>query len=184
MIQKMLAIYLWVLCLRACHSAGGCGRCAIARPRGATPRPRSGAAAESTRLWRRSNGREEHPAFEVGGAAERRYPASEVRGGDQEELPHAPKHKARGNGQEELPHTPTPEARGSGRKEQPMPEARGGNERSYPTSEVRGGGREELPHDPMPKARGGSREEQPMPEARGSDEKSYPEPWRCGRQRA
>ena len=67
MIQKMLAIYLWFLCLRACHSAGGCGRCAIARPRGATPRPRSGAAAESTRLWRRSNGREEHPAFEVGG---------------------------------------------------------------------------------------------------------------------
>ena len=65
-----------------------------------------------------------------------------------------------------------------------MPEARGGNERSYPTSEVRGGGREELPHDPMPEARGGSREEQPTPEARGSDEKSYPEPWRCGRQRA
>ena len=35
------------------------------RPRGATPRPRSG------------------------GVAERRYPVSEVRGGGQEELPHA-----------------------------------------------------------------------------------------------
>ena len=42
--------------------------------------------------------------------AERSYPGSEVRGG----------------GQEELSHAPTPEARGGGRKEQPTPEARGG----------------------------------------------------------
>ena len=74
------------------HSTGGCER-----PRGATPRPRSG----------REGG---------GGAAERRYPASEVRGGRPEELPHAP----------------TPEARGGGREEQPTPEARGSHERSYP----------------------------------------------------
>ena len=46
------------------------------RPRGVTPRPRSGAAAESARLQRRMNGREE-------------LPKSEVRGGGQEELPHA-----------------------------------------------------------------------------------------------
>ena len=47
--------------------------------------------------------------------AKRSYPTSEVRGGGQEELPHAPK----------------PEAWGGGREEQPMPEARGSNERSY-----------------------------------------------------
>ena len=54
-------------------------------PKGATLRPRSG------------------------GAAERRYPTSEVRGGSQEELPHAPK-----------------------------PEAKGGVERSYPEPWLRG----------------------------------------------
>ena len=43
--------------------------------------------------------------------------------------------------------------RGSGREEQPRPEARGGDERSYPASEVRGGGREEIPHAPSPRPR-------------------------------
>ena len=42
-----------------------------------------------------------------------------------------------------------------------MSEVRGGDERSYPTSEVRGGGREELPHAPTPEARGGGWEDQP-----------------------
>ena len=46
------------------------------RPRGITPRPRSGAEAESTRLRRGA------------GTAERSYPASKVRGGSQEELSH------------------------------------------------------------------------------------------------
>ena len=45
------------------------------RPRGVTPRPRSGAAAESARLQRRRNGREE-------------LPKSEVRGGGREDQPH------------------------------------------------------------------------------------------------
>ena len=45
------------------------------RPRGVTPPPRSRAAAKSTRLQWRRNGREEPPK-------------SEVRGGGQEELPH------------------------------------------------------------------------------------------------
>ena len=62
------------------------------RPRGATPGPRSG------------------------GAAERRYPASEVRGGDKRSYPAS---EARGGGWEELPHTPTPEARGGGWEGQP-----------------------------------------------------------------
>ena len=45
------------------------------RPRGVTPRPRSGAAAKSARLQRRRNGREE-------------LPKSEARGGGQEDQPH------------------------------------------------------------------------------------------------
>ena len=45
------------------------------RPRGVTPRPRSGAAAESARLQRHRNGREE-------------LPKSEARGGGQEDQPH------------------------------------------------------------------------------------------------
>ena len=49
-------------------------------PRGATPCPRSG------------------------GVAERRYPASEVRGGRREEIPHTLKPEARGGGQEDQPH--------------------------------------------------------------------------------
>ena len=58
------------------------------------PRPRPGAAA----------GRR-YPASEVRGGDERSYPASEVRGSGQEELPHAPMPKARGSGQEDQPHT-------------------------------------------------------------------------------
>ena len=87
------------------------------QPRGATPCPRSG------------------------GAAERRYPASEVRSGGREELPHAPK----------------PKARDGGREEQPTPEARGGDERSYPASEVRGGDERSYPTplSPRPGAVGG-----------------------------
>ena len=49
-------------------------------PRGATPHPRSEAAAE------------------------RSYPASKVRGSGREEIPHALKPEARGGGREELPH--------------------------------------------------------------------------------
>ena len=38
------------------------------------------------------------------GAAERRYPASEVRDSGQEELPHAPTPEARAGGREDQPH--------------------------------------------------------------------------------
>ena len=50
------------------------------QPRGVTLRPRSGAVAESARLRRRRNGQEELPKSEVGAAARRSYPTSEVRG--------------------------------------------------------------------------------------------------------
>ena len=95
------------------------------------------------------------------GAAERRYPVSEVRDGCQEELPHAP----------------MPKARGSGREEQPTSEARGSDERSYPASEVRGGGREELPHAPTPPRR------RPRAAA-GRSNPTSKELWLHGRRRA
>ena len=87
--------------------------------------------AESTRLRRCRNSREELPHIRgQGGAAERRYPASEFRGSGREELPHPPKPEAKGGGAgggwgavgggvEDLPHAPTPKARGGGREEQP-----------------------------------------------------------------
>ena len=75
------------------------------RPKGATPRLRSGWAAERR-----------YPASEVGGGgwqprgatlrprsegvAERKYPASEVRGGDERSYPVT---EVRGGGREELP---------------------------------------------------------------------------------
>ena len=83
------------------------------RPRGVTPRPRSGPVAESARLHRHRNSREELPHFrgqglrrrgatprgrsgrqprvpgcDSAGAGERSYPTSKVRSGSQEELPH------------------------------------------------------------------------------------------------
>ena len=85
------------------------------RPRGVTQRPRSGAAAESARLLRRRNGGEELPKSEVRGVAERRYPANEVRGSGQEELPHALKHEAGAAGGKSYPTPPRPQARGQGR---------------------------------------------------------------------
>ena len=44
------------------------------------------------------------PHQRSGGTAERSYPASEIRGGGQEGIPHAPKPKARGDGWEDQPH--------------------------------------------------------------------------------
>ena len=45
-----------------------------------------------------------YPSPGSGAAAERSYPASEVRGGGREELPHARMPEARGSGREEQPH--------------------------------------------------------------------------------
>ena len=95
------------------------------RPRGVTPRPRSGAATESTRLRRHRNGGEELPrVLSQGGAAERRYPVSEVRGGDEMSYPKPPRPRpwrlggathARGQGREERRY-PTPQTQGQGRR--------------------------------------------------------------------
>ena len=98
------------------HSAGGCDGRATSevrgrsredpmpegrRPRGVTPRPRSGAATESTRLRRHRNGREELPrvlgrggrsrgdtqSLRSGAAAGRSYPTPKARGGNERSDP-------------------------------------------------------------------------------------------------
>ena len=86
------------------------------RPRGVTPRPRSG------QWWR-------VPDCDGAGTAKRSYPTSEIKGGGREELPTSkvrcsdersyPASEVRGGGREEIPHAPTPEAKGGGREEQP-----------------------------------------------------------------
>ena len=147
------------------HSKAAATWRAIARPRGAIPRPRSGAEAWRTPC-RKGSSQEELPHVggegqqpripdcDGAGTAERSYPASEVRGCGREELPHTPKPEARGGGREELPHTTKPKAREDGQ--------------------------EELPHAPTPEARGSGQEEQHMPEARSCDERSYLEPGSSG----
>ena len=75
------------------------------RPRGATPGPRSG------------------------GAAERRYPASEVRGGDKRSYPAS---EVRGGGWKEVPHAPSPRPGAAGGRSYPMPKAKGGGREDQP----------------------------------------------------
>ena len=103
------------------------------QPRGVTPRPRSGAAAESARLRRRRNGREKVPHVRGQGGrpkGDTQRLRSGLRG---EEIPHALKPEARGGRREALPHPPYARGLGGGREE-------------LPKSEVRGGSQEELPH--------------------------------------
>ena len=76
------------------------------RPRGVTPCPRSGAAAESTRLRQCRNGREELPGVRGRG------------GGRREEIP-----SVRGQGQRPGGATPCPHARGQGWRREELPGA-------------------------------------------------------------
>ena len=120
------------------------------QPRGVTPRPRSGAAAESTRLRRCRNRREVLPRIRGRGW-----------GGGREEIPSI---QGQGQRREELPRVRGQGRRRGGYTPRPKPKARGGEWEELPRApkpEARGGGREELLHAPMPKAKGGSREEQP-----------------------
>ena len=97
--------------------------------RGATPRPRSGAAAESARLQQRRNSRE-------------KLPKSKVRGGGREELPHvqgAVTARAQ-EGLEELSHVQGKEGQG---EEIPLVQVKeqrlrfaGAAVKRYPTSKV------------------------------------------------
>ena len=58
------------------------------RPRGVTPRPRSGAVAESARLRWRRNGREELPRVQGQGGRPRGDTQRPRSGQQREELPH------------------------------------------------------------------------------------------------
>ena len=150
------------------------------RPRGVTPRPRSGAATESARL-RRCDGagtaERSDPSPRSGAAAGRSYPVSEARGGGREELPPRPRSGAeswrtpcpKGSGQEELPHVrgqgqrprvPGCDRAGTAERSYPSPRSGAAAEWSYPASEARGGGLEER-HVPTPEARGSGQEDQP-----------------------
>ena len=77
------------------------------RPRGVTPRQRSGAAAESTRLRRRRSSRAELPCVRGRGRGRPRGDTQRLRSGAVA-------------GRSYLPHAPTPEARGGGREDQPL----------------------------------------------------------------
>ena len=98
------------------------------RPRGATPRPRSGGAAERR-----------YPASEVRGCDERSYPTSEVRGSGPEcQTPTA----------QERPRaaTPCPRPGAAGGRSNATPEARGCGREEIPRVQGKGRRREELPH--------------------------------------
>ena len=92
--------------------------------------------ARAQELWRGATPRLRSGEGGGGAAAERSYPASVVRGGSREEIPHAPKPQGRGDGWEELTHAPTPEARAGGQDEQPH-----------------AGGQEQWPGGPTPRSR-------------------------------
>ena len=94
-----------------------------------------------------------------GGAAERRYPASEVRGGDERSYLASevrgcderryPVSKVRGSGREEIPHAPSSwpgAAGGRSYPTPPRPRPRAAAGRTNPTPEARGGGWEDQPH--------------------------------------
>ena len=132
------------------------------RPRGVTRHPRSGAAAESTRLQWCSNGREELPHVRGWGAAERNYPASKVRGGDKRSYPLS---EVRGHDERSYP---VSEVRGGNERSYPRSEIRGRDERSYIMSEVRGGSLEEIPHAPSLRPGAAAWRSNPTPEDRGS----------------
>ena len=120
-----------------------CDGLAKAQPRGATPRPQSGAEAERTPCPK-GGGQEEllHvrgqgqrltvPDCNGAGTAKRNYPGSEARGGGGEEIPSV---GGQGPRREELPCI-----RGQGR--------RLGGGTLCPKPEAKGGGGEEQPHNP------------------------------------
>ena len=134
-------------------------------PRGVTPRPRSGAAAKSTRLQWHRNGQEELPRIRGRGGSREEIPSVRGQGwrpGEATPRLHAqgqgrwwggdtprPKSDARGGGLEEIPNAPKPEARGYRRGElphAPKPEAKGGGGEEHRMTEARGGGQEDQTH--------------------------------------
>ena len=97
------------------------------RPRGVTPRPRSGAVAESARLrWCTT--------------ADRSYPTSEARGSSQEDLPHASGQGMRLGGATPPPRSSGCAGIGGPRGAIPRSRLEGAAVRRYPSSKVRSNG--------------------------------------------
>ena len=111
------------------------------RPRGVTPRLRSGAVAESARLRRHRNSQEELPCIQgqgrrLGGATlglmsgavtGRSHSMSEVRGSGQEEPP-----RVQGQGRQPGGATPGTRPGAVARKSNPTPGAKGGGQEEQP----------------------------------------------------
>ena len=126
------------------------------RPRGVTPRPRSGAAAESARLQQHRTTEKSYPVSEARGSGlecQAETAQEQLRGAHPHPRPgvaagrsyHPP--EARGSGREELPH-----ARGQGwqpREATPLPRSSGyassGGPRGATPSLRSGGGGEKIP---------------------------------------
>ena len=123
------------------------------RPRGVTPHPRSGAAAESARLRQRRNSREEPPCVQgqgqqprgatsrprSGAADGRSYPGSQARGSGRKKLPGL-RDQGRPGGA-----TPRPGSGAAAGRSHPKPEARGGSWEEPTTTKARASGWEEHP---------------------------------------
>ena len=97
------------------------------QPRGVTPRPRWGAAAENARLWWCRNGREE-------------LPKSEVRGSGREELPHLRSQGRRPGGATPRPRSGGCAGAGGSRGAIPRWRSRRAAVRRYPSSKGRSSG--------------------------------------------
>ena len=144
-------------------SAAATGALKHRRPRGATPRPRSGAEAGRTPCPK-GGGQEELPHVrgqgqrprvpdcDGTGTAERRYPESEVRGGSQEEIPHAPSLRPGATGWRSYPTPLNLRPRAAAREEQPHDRGQGrcpGGQTPRPRSHGcagAGGPRGAIPH--------------------------------------
>ena len=137
------------------------------RPRGVTPRPRSGAAAESTRLQWRRNGREEllcvqGQGVQLRGDAQRSRSGVATRG----VTPH-PRSGAATRGL-----TPRPRSGAVTRRVTLRLRSGAAAGRRYPMPQAQGQGRQAggttpCPHAPTPEAKGGGLEEQPHARGQG-----------------
>ena len=155
----------------------------LAQPRGATPRPRSGAEARRTPCPR-GGGQEELPhvrgqgqrprvpGCDGAGTAERSYPTPKVRGGSWEELP-----CIRGQGWWSRGATLCPRPRAVSGRTYPMPEARDSSPEDLPYTQSQGlrpGGANPSPKSGGCTGAGGPRGAIPRSRSEGSVVRRYP----------
>ena len=129
------------------------------RPRGVTPRPRSGQRRRVPDCDGTGTAERSYPTAEVSGGSREEIPSVRGQGQQPEELPHVrgqgrrreelPRVQGRGRHREEIPHAPSQRTGAAGGRSyptppHPRPRAAGG--RSNPTHEARVGGRGDQPH--------------------------------------